>query len=48
MGSRAFYPEEQQREADVGPAGVDGQRGGVEATAARLQGGEHQTQSWAD
>ena len=47
MGGRAFDAEEQQREVDVGPPGVNGQRGGVEAAVARLQGGEHQTQSRA-
>lgn len=40
MGGRADNLEEQQREADIGPAGVHGQRGGVEATVEFVQRGE--------
>ena len=44
VGGGACDVEEQQRAADVGAAGVDGERGGVEAAAALVQGGEHAAQ----
>ena len=44
MGGGAGHVEEQQRAADQRPARVDGQRRGVEAPAAGLQGGEHARQ----
>lgn len=44
VGGRARHAEEQQPAADQRAAGVHGQRGGVEAPVAQLQGGERPRQ----
>ena len=44
VGGGAGHVEEQQRPVDVSAAGVDGERGGVEAAAAFVQGGKYTAQ----